>query len=98
MRRWLLSVFPLLCLAALSGCQACNNCSTCSSCGSGAGGCGAGVLKGCGWHGVCDCQADDQCCMRQPWLYNNVAASPAAPIVPASAPLAPVRPMALPGN
>lgn len=42
----------------------------------------AGCKHGGHWHGVCDCDHDDMCCTRQPWLMNG----PSHAVMPDAAP------------
>ncbi len=87
MRQFMLTA-TLLFLGSIAGC-ACQSggCGTggCGSGGCGTGGCGNG---GCGvgdgrladWarhkHGICDCEVDEYCSSRSPWIRNAGAVAP----------------------
>jgi hypothetical protein len=76
MRKLMLTAAMLL-VGSLAGCAG----RDCGSGGCGAGGCAGG---GCGngrfahTHGVCDCEMDDHCSSRSPWIRNASPASPPA--------------------
>lgn len=43
----------------------------------------AGMLTGCSWihsHGVCDCEVEDPCCNRAPWVNYSQHANGNGPI------------------
>lgn len=47
------------------------------------------------WHGVCDCDHDDMCCTRQPWLNNAPVPAPGPIHTPALGPVStPTMPVA----
>jgi hypothetical protein len=85
--RQLMLTATILLLGSLAGC-ACPYGGGCGAGGCGNGGCGGGCGNGgCAggvgdgrlaeWarhkHGVCDCESDDYCTSRSPWIRNNVA-------------------------
>src|SRR5437879_5389269 len=79
MRGLMLSMLALSWLGLLAGCQSCGS-SGSHGCGSGCGGGGCGARGGLGGdgtclqHGICDCEMDDYCCTRSPWVrYTPVS-------------------------
>jgi hypothetical protein len=90
---------------AAPSCASCGNRGGCSTCGHGGNGdsrrdqnyAATRGATAC-WHGICDCQPEDYCCTRQPWIVNCGAhATPPVPaIVPA--PGAPPVPMVTTNN
>ena len=76
MRGLMFSVLALSWLGLVAGCQSCGSSGCSSGCGSGgcgAGGCGAGWRglgsDACRSHGICDCEIDNHCATRSPWLH-----------------------------
>jgi hypothetical protein len=74
MRQFMLTAAVLF-LGTLTGCG------SCSSCGGGADGSGGRLSHA---HGVCDCDSEDHCSSRSPWIRTNagLAAPVAEPIAP----------------
>ena len=77
--RFLFLSLALVIVGSLTGC-----CSTGSSCGRG-GNCGNGGHGGHGHtHGVCDCNVDDYCASRAPWVRfgGDITTPVAEPVAP----------------
>jgi hypothetical protein len=80
--RQLFLTATILLLGSLAGCAG-PNCGSCGggSCGSGGcagGGSGAGWCKG---HGICDCEMEDYCSSRSPWIRNGYSAAPPVEVI-----------------
>jgi len=92
--RLLICSIAVVFLVSLAGCKCGSSGCTSSDCGtggckSGIGGCNTGGCKG-GvvgrWmhsHGICDCEVDDYCTSRSPWIRTGATMAPPVETIPA---------------
>jgi len=85
MRRLMFLLIAVSFLGPLVGCNTCGSgCGLTSNCGTSGcstGRCGAGDRSHS--HGICDCEHDDYCSSRTPWVrhgYTGIATPASAPI------------------
>ena len=90
MRRLMSFLAIVVISSVLTGCRGTGSCGTGCDTGCGTGGCGTGGrVHGKGHaHGICDCEYDDYCTSRSPWIRVS-ASQPiqSAPTIPSSEPI-----------